>query len=98
MYNLNITKKTSDSIFFAIEKYHKKYGTNKIKKHFNIEIKQFENIHQQMDTGGVYKTFDEMYSNYNKEVGTCPNINIDEQEYKNTILLLLSFYKNIIEF
>ena len=54
MYNLKITKKTIDYIFFAIKKYYKNYDESQIKKHFGIEIKQFENIYQQMDTGSEY--------------------------------------------
>ena len=44
MYIVKFTKKLPDSIFSAIEKYYKNYGENKIKKHFGIEIKQFNNI------------------------------------------------------
>ena len=50
-----------------------------------------------MDVGGPYNTFDEMYLNYNKEVGT-KKIKITKSEYQNTILLLLSYDKNIITF
>lgn len=98
MYNLKITKKTTNYIFSAIEKYYKNYDRSEIKKHFDIESKQFQNIHQQMDTGGPYNSFDEMYIRFNKEPGTRPNIKISKIKYKNTILLLLSYNKNIIIF
>lgn len=98
MYTLNLTKKSTENIFFAVKKYYKKYDGSEIKKHFGIEPKQFENIYQQMDTGGPYNSFDEMYKKYNKEPGTRPNIKISKIKYKKTILLLLSFYKNIILF
>ena len=98
MYNLKITKKTPNYIFSAIEKYYKNYDGSEIKKHFGIESKQFQNIHQQMDTGGPYNSFDEMYIRFNKEPGTRSNIKISKIKYKNTILLLLSYNKNIILF
>jgi len=51
-----------------------------------------------MDTSGPYNSFNEMYIKYNKEIGTRSNIKISKLKYKNTILLLLSYYKNIIQF
>lgn len=54
------------------------YDRSKIKKHFGIEPKQFYNIHQQMDTGGPYNSFDEMYIKFNKEVETNPKIKISK--------------------
>ena len=98
MYSLRLTRKTPEHIFVAIEKYYKNYDGSEIKKHFNIEPKQFQNIHQQMDTGGLYKSFNEMYKNFNKEPGTRSNVKISKIKYKNTILLLLGYYKNIIIF
>jgi hypothetical protein len=97
MYKLNITKKTHIYVFSAVEKYYKNYDKSEIKKHFGIELKQFQNIHQQMDTGGPYNSFDEMYDRFNKESGTR-DIKIGKTKYKNTILLLLSYNKNIIIF
>ena len=98
MYNLKITKKLPENIFLAIEKYYKNYDGSKIKKHFSIEPKQFQNIYQQMDTGGPYNSFNEMYMKYNEEPGTSSNIKISKMKYKNTIILLLCYYKNIIDF
>lgn len=98
MYNLKITKNTPDYIFSAIKKYYKNYDGNKIEKHFGINSKQFNNIYQQMDTGGSYDSFDEMYVRFNKDPGTYPDIKISKIKYKNTILLLLSYNKNIITF
>ena len=51
-----------------------------------------------MDVGGPYNSFDEMYISFDKEPGTHPNIKISKIKYKNTILLLLSYHKNIIIF
>ena len=51
-----------------------------------------------MDTGCPYYNFDEMYKKYNKEPGTYSKIKISKTKYKNTILLLLSYQKNIIVF
>ena len=98
MYNLKLTKKLTNNVFSAITKYYKNYNVNEIKKHFNLEPKQFQNIYQQMDTGGPYNSFDEMYNGFNKEHGTNPKIKISKIKYKNTILLLLSYNKNIITF
>ena len=36
--------------------------------------------------------------NFNKEAGTRRNIKITKIKYKETILLLLSYYKNLIIF
>ena len=98
MYSLNLTKKSAEYIFLAIEKYYKNYNGSKIKKHFGIEPEQFQNIYQQMDVGGPYNSFDEMYKNFNKEPGTRSNVKISKIKYKKTILLLLSYHKNIITF
>lgn len=76
----------------------KKYKINNVKKHFNISKEQFLNIYQQMDTGGPYNDFNEMYMDFNKAVGTRAHIKISKIKYKKTILLLLSYYKNIIIF
>ena len=51
-----------------------------------------------MDTVGPYNSFDEMYNGFNKEHGTNPKLKISKIKYKNTILLLLSYNKNIITF
>jgi hypothetical protein len=100
MYSLNLTKKSTEYIFLAIKKYYKNYNGTKrtIKKHFGIEPEQFQNIYQQMDVGGPYNSFDEMYKNFNKEVGTHKNVKISKIKYKKAILLLLSYHKNIIIF
>ena len=76
----------------------KNYKTENIKIHFGITHEQFLNIYQQMDTGCPYYNFDEMYKKYNKEPGTYSKIKISKTKYKNTILLLLSYQKNIIVF
>ena len=39
-----------------------------------------------------------MYIRFNKELVTRPNIRISKIRYKNSILLLLSYNKNIILF
>ena len=98
MYYIKFSKKLPENILLAIEKYYKNYDGSDIKKHFNIEPKQFQNIHQQMDTGGPYKSFDEMYNNFNKEPGTFSNITISKVKYKNVFLLLQSYYNNIVIF
>ena len=48
MFSIKFTKTLPDDIFFAIVKYYKNYGydESKIKKHFGIDLKQFQNIHQ----------------------------------------------------
>ena len=45
-----------------------------------------------------YKNCNEMYIRFNKELVTRPNIRISKIRYKNSILLLLSYNKNIILF
>ena len=55
-------------------------------------------LYQQMDVGGPYTSFDDMYNHYNKEPGTSSTIHISKKQYTNTILLLLSYYKNSIVF
>lgn len=98
MYTLKLTKKTSENIFLSIKKYYNNYNGNEIKKHFGIEQKQFNNIYQQVDVGGPYNSFDDMYKNFNKEVGCDEKVKISKIKYQQTILLLLSYYKNIITF
>lgn len=90
MYNLRFKSDISMNIFLAIQKYYKNYDGSKIKRHFGIEPKQFQSIYHQMDIGGPYRSFDEMYN----DVG----IKITKEKYKETILLLLSYSKNIIIF
>jgi len=97
VYNLKFNKTTSINIFNAIIKYFEKYGDKDIKKHFAINIKQFMNIYQQMDVGN-YKDFEDMYKNFNREVGTKRDITIGKNKYKQVILLLLAYQKNLIEF
>jgi hypothetical protein len=98
MYSLKITKNLQQNIYSAIEKYYKNHNGNKIKKHFGIMPEQFQNIHQQMDVGGPYDSFDDMFRGFNAEQGTRSKIKIKPAEYKNVILLLLSYNKNIITF
>ena len=91
MYNFKITEDITEKIYFAIVRYYKNYNGDEIKKHFNISQQQFQNIHQQMDVGGPYNSFNKMYLRYNKESGTRHNVKITKLKYKNTILLLLSY-------
>lgn len=93
MYDLKVTKQTLKNLWSAFEKYLKNYDDeSKIKKHFGIEPKQFFNLRQQIDTGNNYSSFDEMYKHSRKDV------KLSKSKYKNTVLLLLSYQKNIITF
>jgi len=98
MYTIKPTKKTLDTLWAAFEKYIKQYKFVNIQKHLNITNDQFSNMHQQIDTGGPYNTFDEMYKDFNKAVGTRPNITISKIKYKRTIVLLLAYKRNDICF
>ena len=98
MFQIKVTNKTSEYIFHAIKKYYKKYENSNVQKHLNITKSQLSNLYQQMDTGGPYKKFDDMYDNFNKEIGTNSKIKITKTKYKNAVFLLLGYYKGIIEF
>ena len=97
MYDLVMNKGIDEYIYFCIQKYFKNFEHKYIRKHFNVTISQFFNLNQQMDVGGPYKDFDEMYKMYNKEPGTDKNIKIGKEKYKKIILLLINYNKNIIE-
>lgn len=97
MYNIKFTKKTSEKIFFAIDKYYKKYGMKKVKSHFGINNSQLLNIYQVCDIEQI-NDFKQMKYSFNHAVGTKQNIKISDHMLKKTIVLLLAYYKNIIEF
>ena len=97
MYNIKFTKKTSEKIFFAIDKYYKKYGRKKVKSHLGINNSQLLNIYQACDIEEI-NDFKKMKYSFNHAVGTKKNIKITNYMLKKTILLLLSYYNNIIEF
>lgn len=100
MFEIKITKTTPNLLWKSIDKYINNYGFNNIMTHLNISEEQFNNIRQQMDTGDTenYKTFDDYYKNYYKEIMMSKNRSITKNQYKNAMFLLLAYYKNIIIF
>lgn len=97
MYNIKITEKTSVKIFFAIDKYYKKYGIKKVESHFGINNSQLLNIYQACDIEQI-NNFKEMKYSFNHAIGTKKNIKITDHMLKKTIVLLLAYANNIIEF
>jgi hypothetical protein len=97
MYNIKYTSKTCDKIFKSVEKYFKKYGDKNVKKHFGIDHRQLMNIYQMCDVEDIY-SFEEAKLKFNTAVGTRKNIKITDYKLKKTLMLLLSYNNNIIEF
>ena len=100
MYNIKFKNNICGHVFSAIKKYLKAFGDTKIYKDFNISKAQFLNIYQQMDTGDTekYTSFDDMFNGFNTELLTNSKLRITEKKYRETILLLLAYYNNIITF
>jgi len=96
-YNIIVDNKTSEKLFYAIQRYLKQHQDNKIKYHFNIDDHQFMNLYQQMDVGS-YENFEEMYQGFNKEVGAHKKVSISKDKYKKVIMLLLAYNDNLINF
>ena len=97
MYNIKFTKNTSNKIFFAIKKYYKNYNLKNVKHHFGISNSQLANIYQACDVEQI-NNFEQMKHSFNNAVGTNKKIKITDYMLKKTILLLLAYYNNIIEF
>ena len=93
-----MTKKTPQYIFDACQKYLNNYTIADVPKHFTISKNQFLNLYQQMDTGAPYVDFHSMYLDYSHAHATNHRIKISKKKYIHTILLLISYYKNILIF
>ena len=96
--NININKRTTEYVWDGIKQYIKIYGGRDIPAHFGITHKEFLQLQQQMDVGGPYTDFEEMYKAYSTEPGCSKSVKISKKKYSNCVLRLLAFRKKIISF
>jgi len=87
-------KKTSDEIFFSIDKFLR----NKLKASLlSITNAQLMNIYQATDVE-YNNSIKELHKHFNTAVGTNKNVKISLKKLNHAVLLLLAYKKNIIVF
>jgi hypothetical protein len=86
-------------IFDGIKKYLLQNPSDaQIRKNLGVTRNQLLNLYQQVDVGGPYRDFDDMYRHFNREPGTKQGVTITPRLYKNLVMLMLGYHHGFIKF